>query len=93
MVASTGQLDHLEKLAAQLSPREQLELLVRIGQHLGVVLEQPPREMVGSAAGILRAASEPPHLDDEAVKELETAIAAGRKPVRTVGEFDNGAGR
>jgi len=93
MVTGTGQLDHLEKLALQLSPREQLELLVRIGRHLGVVLEQPAKELVGSAARILRAAAPSPHLEDAAVSEMEAAIAAGRRPVRTVGGFDNGAGR
>ena len=35
MLATTPTLDSLANLASQLSPREQLELLVRISQRLG----------------------------------------------------------
>ncbi len=35
MLATTASLDRLTDLASQLSPREQLELLLRIGEGLG----------------------------------------------------------
>ena len=88
MLATTPKLDSLANLASQLSPREQLELLVRISQRLGVVLEQPANNLTGSAAAVLQAVSQPPHLDDQAVKEMETAIAQGRLPVQSAGDFD-----
>ena len=65
MLATTPNLDSLADLASQLSPREQLELLARIGQHLGVALEQPANYLPGSAAAVLQAVSRPPHLDDQ----------------------------
>ena len=74
-------------------PRQQLELLVRIGQRLRVVLEQPATYLAGSAAAVLQAVSQPPHLDDQAVTEMEIAIAQGRLPVQSAGDFDHGDGR
>ena len=93
MLATTANLDRVTDLASQLSPREQLELLVRIGQGLGVALEQPTSYLAGSAAAVLQAASQPPHVDDETVKEMEIAIAQGRRPARSAGEFDHGDAR
>ena len=93
MLATTPNLDSLANLASQLSPREQLELLVRIGQRLGGVLEQPASYLAGSAAAVLQAVSQPPHLDDHAVNEMETAIAQGRLPLQSAGVFDSGNSR
>lgn len=90
MLSVTPNLDHLANLASQLSPREQLELLVRIGQRLGVVLEQPADYLAGSAAAVLQAVSQPPHLDAQAVNDLDSAIAQGRLPVQPEGAFDSG---
>ena len=41
---------------------------------------EPPR---GSAAAVLRAMKEPPHLSGSDVDQLDAAIAAGRLPVQT----------
>jgi len=43
----------------------------------------------GSPAAILQAMHEPPHLPDEAIDELEQAIAAAQLPVRDEGSFDD----
>jgi hypothetical protein len=78
------------ELASQLSPEDQLRLVVRIGENLTTVFsgkeanEAPP----GSATAILRAIREPPRLSDDDVNELERAIIAGRLPMRAEGVFD-----
>jgi len=78
------------KLAAQLTPEDQLRLVVRIGENLTTVLSGkeangPP---AGPAAAILRTIRESPHLSSEDVDELERAIVAGRQPVRDAGVFE-----
>jgi hypothetical protein len=90
MSAISPEFQQLAELASQLSPEEQLRLVVRIGENLtGVLSEQETNKVpLGSAAAILRAMREPPHLSDEDVDELELAIASGRQPVRAEGVFE-----
>ena len=45
---------------------------------------EPP---VGSAAALLRVIGEPPHLSSVDVDDLESAILAGRLPVRSIDLF------
>ena len=78
------------ELASQLTPEEQLRLVVRIGENLtsmfsGSVAGETP---TGSAAAILRAMRELPHLSGEDVDELERAIIAGRQSMRFEGVFE-----
>ncbi|GEM_PF-6302629 len=86
MVAPNSSLDHVLDLASHLTPREQAELLVRVGQRLERLFDQAPGG--GSAQAILRAVDAPPHVDTEAVDDMEAAIEKGRLPVRAAGPFD-----
>jgi hypothetical protein len=73
--------DQVVELVSQLPPLEQLRLIAHIAADLGNVLvcadatESPP----GSAAAILRAMREPPHLSADDVDELEQAMASRTK--------------
>ncbi len=80
----------LAELAVQLSPGEQLRLMVRISENLTAVLSEKEDNgvTIGSPAAILRALREPPHLSGEDVDELEHAIASGRQAVRAEGAFE-----
>jgi hypothetical protein len=90
MSAVLPDLQHLSELAFQLSPGDQLRLVVRIGENLtDAMLAQEANGMAsGSSPTILRAVREPPHLSDEDVDELELAIVASREPMRAEGVFD-----
>lgn len=59
----------------------------RDGESVEVSVE-PGRARAGTIEAILRAMSEPPHLTDEEVDELERSIAEGLLPVRHEGLFD-----
>ena len=52
-------------------------------ERLRALVESSLEHRVGSAAAVLRAMHEPPHLSDSDVDELDAAIAGGRLPVRT----------
>jgi hypothetical protein len=52
-------------------------------EQLSSLVEVIPEPRPGSSAAILRAMQEQPHLSSTEVDELEAAIAAGRRPVRT----------
>ncbi len=61
------------------------------GQSVTVQIETTENgPLPGSAARILSAIHEPPHLSCADVDELENQIAAGRLPVQQRGPFDNG---
>jgi hypothetical protein len=80
----------LADLASQLSPGEQLRLVVRITENLSAVLsrDEVKEHSPGSTAAILTAMREPPHLSGEDMDELECSIAAGRRPMRAEGVFE-----
>ena len=63
------------ELASLLTPEEQSRLVVRIGENLTAVLSGKDAigRPAGSAAAVLRAIREPPHLSED-VDELECAI-------------------
>ena len=52
-------------------------------ERLRSLCEVNPEPADGSAAAVLRAVHEPPHLSVSDVDELDAAIAGGRLPVRT----------
>jgi hypothetical protein len=52
-------------------------------------IEVLPTTASGSAARILRAMHEEPHVSSEDVKELERLIDQGKLPVRYDGAFDD----
>ena len=90
MSAAPPDFQQVIALASQLTPSDQLRLVVRIGENLTTVfsgrdINQP---LAGTAAAILRTVREPPHLSDDHVNELERAIIAGRLPTRVEGVFD-----
>ena len=69
----------LERIAAaQNKSIQQLAI-----ERLRSLVESSLEPRMGSAAAVLRAMQEPPHLSDSDVDELDAAIAAGRLPVRT----------
>jgi hypothetical protein len=69
----------LEGIAAAQRKSVQQLALEQLSSLVSVVAES----RLGSAAAILKAMQEPPHLTSEDVDELDAAIAAGRLPVRT----------
>jgi hypothetical protein len=92
MTMSTTGLQQIAELASHLSPEEQLQLILRIQQQLPVGADPTASGDVicGSPASILSAISELPHVESEAVDELEQAIAAGKMPIGQEGAFDKG---
>ena len=64
--------------------------VVRIGENLTSVFsgKEASEAPAGSAAVLLRAMREPPHLSDDDMDELEQAIVAGRQPMRVEGVFE-----
>ena len=52
-------------------------------ERLRSLVESSLEHRAGSAAAVLRAMQEPPHLSDSDVDELDAAIAGGRLPVQT----------
>ena len=74
----------LEDIAAE-QHRSVQDLTV---EHLKSVVLQVGERRPGSAAAILRAMLNSPHLTAADVDELDTAIAAGRLPVRDRGVFE-----
>ena len=52
-------------------------------ERLRALVESSLEHRVGSAAAVLRAMEEPPHLSDSDVDDLDAAIAGGRLPVQT----------
>lgn len=91
-MATAVTLEHIAELANHLSPQEQMQLVVQIGQKLEHVLAAASTNAgdAGSPAIVLRAMRQPPHLPTGDVDELEKAIAEGRLPVRSQGTFDSG---
>lgn len=78
MVAANVSLDRVLDLASQLTPREQAELLVRIGQRLErLFLEETPQP--GTPEAILKVIKGPPHVDPTIVDEMEAAIREGQQ--------------
>jgi hypothetical protein len=66
----------------------------REGQPVQVSVEPVPAPPAkGSPAAIRRAMHEPPHLEREAVDEMERSIAQDRLPVTGQGIFDAKPGR
>jgi len=92
MTASNISFQKVAELASHLSPDERLRLVAWIGADLNESLTKTTSERAspGSAAAILRAMREPPHLSAEDVDELNQMIAAGKMPVRQNGVFDRG---
>jgi hypothetical protein len=74
----------LEGLAAEQKKSVEEVALERLASSVEAAVERP----TGTAAAILKAMSEPPHLTSEDVDELERAIEAGRLPVQSTGAFD-----
>ncbi|MGA2115196.1 MAG: hypothetical protein ABSH56_10665 [Bryobacteraceae bacterium] len=52
-------------------------------ERLTSIIEVIPAPRAGSAAAVLQAMREPPHPVSSDVDELDTAIAAGRRPIRS----------
>jgi len=52
-------------------------------ERLRSLVESSLEHRADSAAAVLRAMQEPPHLSDSDVDELDAAIAGGRLPVHT----------
>jgi len=52
-------------------------------ERLSSLVEVSPERGVASAAAVLQAMNEPPHLSGSDVDQLEAAIADGRLPIRT----------
>jgi hypothetical protein len=50
-------------------------------ERLSSLAEAPPELPPGSAAAVLQAATELPHLSPSDVDELDAAIASGRLPI------------
>ncbi len=73
MSITSPDFQQLADWASQLSPGEQLELVVCISENLKSLLsgEDARKLSVGSAARILHAIREPPHLSVDDVDELE----------------------
>lgn len=74
----------LEGLAAEQKKSVEEVALERLASSLEATSEHP----AGTAAAILQAMSEPPHLTSEDVDELERAIEAGRLPMQSAGAFN-----
>ena len=53
----------------------------------GTVVEITPSYQVGSAAALLAAMEAEPHLLPEDIAELNSAIAAGKRPAATIDPF------
>ena len=70
--------------AAQRKSVQQLAI-----ERLTLLVDGNPEYRVGSAATILRAMQEPPHLSISDVDELDAAIAAGQLPVQAPDLFSN----
>jgi len=90
MSAVQPDFQQIVELASQLSPEQQLRLVVRIGENLTSVLSEKgaTRFPRGSAAAVLEAMRKPPHLSDADLEELRRAIASGRQPAQAKGVFD-----
>jgi hypothetical protein len=52
-------------------------------ERLSSLAEAVSEHRVGSAAALLRATQEPPHLSASDVDDLDAAMAAGRMPIQT----------
>jgi len=57
-------------------------------EHLKSIVRTSSERRPGSAAAILRAMRNPPHLGAADVDQLEAAIAGGRLPLRDCGVFE-----
>ena len=90
MSAVAPDFQQLVELASRLSPGEQLRLVARIRENVAPILSGRGKSELpsGSAAVILEAMRDPPHLSDDDVNELERAIATGRQPARMSGVFE-----
>ena len=64
-------------------------LIIEMPDERPRVVESDPEYRVGSAATVLRAMREPPHLSAADVDELDAAIAAARLPVQSSDLFSN----
>lgn len=78
----------LAQRLAGLAAAQQKSLAEVAVERLTSALEAESEPPLGSAAAILQAMREPPHLTSADVDELEQAIAAGQLPVSAVGIFD-----
>jgi hypothetical protein len=63
--------------------------MIEMSDELRRVVESDPEYRVGSAAAVLRAMREPPHLKASDVDELDAAISAGQLPVQSSDPFSN----
>ena len=92
MTANNVGFQEVVEWALHLPPEERLRLVACIGAGLNALPAESARSEVplGSAAAVLQAMGEPPHLSAEDIGELERTIAAGKQPVRHEGIFDTG---